>query len=767
MALLLHVAFLPILALSQETANLLPNPSFETPGAGGAPAQWMPSCTGGSQASRDATQAHTGQAAGHILKVADGTSHVAALVFPRIDVEGGAEYALSGWGKGHVPQGQATLFLYQYTREGKYLGSFFHCPVPAATDRWVPLHSIEKVLPECGWVQVRFETYGIESHGEAWVDDVYFGRDTTPPPPVRELNAVGDGVVAQLSWQPPEGEVPAGYAICRSPYARFTPGLDALVGFTQETTLADRMPEGFAHYYAVAAVDAALNLSALVFAGPLRPPGATDLPGMVVWTDGPARRWEPALPWPLSAERRGASLDAARGEWSSLQLLVGAPKAALSNVRVELAELRGPKGAVLDGDDVQVLLQEYVAIAGWGRQVPDPLPPARPVDIQPGMLRGWWVLLHTPESAPAGEYRGRLRATADGRPPIDAAVRLRVWPVTVPQANHYGGSWGIWGEQLAQQEGVQVGSPEYDRLLRRYFGFFLDHRMIPRGLLSPLESDDSVKWLNDPRLASFIIPTPAGWGNVMTEDQVPQFRAQCDRLRANGWLSKGYIYNFDEPTEEQHAHCVEMARRIREAGRDIPILLTEQPEPALFGSVDIWCPLLNIYADTQGRCRDRQKLGEHVWWYVCLAPQPPWPNYLLTNDPIDGRVLSWLQVRYGVEGELYWATTCFPGNVWGTCPQPQWPGDGYLCYPGKPAGLEGPVTCIRAEVIRDAKEDIELIWALRDLARQKGQQESAERVTQVALARVCTDFTHYTKSDGDIAAARQLILQELVRLSRG
>jgi hypothetical protein len=522
------------------------------------------------------------------------------------------------------------------------------------------------------------------------------------------------------------------------------------------------MPPGPAHHYAIVSVDEALNLSEPAFTGPVRPPGAVDLPERVVWAAGPGKRWGPALPWPLPEEVREANVEMARGEWESVQVLVGAPKVALRNVAVRLEDRQGPGGADRPSLNFDLRLQEYVQLAGQSRWLPDPLPPDRAADVAPGMLRGWWVLVQAPEDAVPGDYRARITVTAEGLPPVELPLKIKVWPLTLPRGNHYGGSWGIWGQQLAEQEQVQLGSEEYQRLYRRYWEFFLEHRMIPRPLITGLEAEEAAHWLNDERVASFVIPTGA-WAQRMNEEQLAQFKELCQRLRENGWLDQGYVYIYDEPSEETYADVIALCQQVREAGRDVPILLTEQPEEKLYGWVDVWCPLLNLYAAAQERCRERQKLGEKVWWYVCLAPQPPWPNYLLTNDPIDGRVLSWLQVKHGVQGELYWAVTCFPGNVWEQGLSANWPGDGYLCYPGQPRGLDGPVTCIRAEAIRDGKEDIELLWLLRHLAAEKGQTERAEQVIAQAMERVCRDFTDYTKQDEDLAAARRMIVEEILR----
>ena len=69
--------------------------------------------------------------------------------------------------------------------------------------------------------------------------------------------------------------------------------------------------------------------------------------------------------------------------------------------------------------------------------------------------------------------------------------------------------------------------------------------------------------------------------------------------------------------------------------------------------------------------------------------------------------------------------------------------EGRLCYPVKPVGLEGPATCIRAEGIRDAREDIKLIWLVRRLAVDQGREACAERISRRASDRVITSHTQY------------------------
>ncbi len=749
-----------VCATAIGAANLAANPGVED-GDGAALAEWIPSCTGGSTAERDPAQAFSGKACGHIVKVNDGKSHVAALAFPRIDVTPGGTYALSGWARGHVPVGTALLFLYQYDKDGHYLGQGLHSAVPQDTDRWTPLRQSAKLLDTCAYVQLRFEIYGNESRGEAWVDDVFFGPDAPGPGPVRNLTARADGGSARLTWDAPQGVAAPYYLVYRSPYPRFVPTPPAIVGTSHEPRFDDPLPRRSA-YYMVVAADEALSPSPPVIAGPVLAPGVPAEPRVAIWTSGPGHRVDEALPDKLPSGPLPIAFEAARGEYENAQLFVGAPRETLRGVEVRLSALTGPKGAAVK-PEAHLFLEEYVDIPSLARRAADPLVPPRAVDIAPGLLRGWWVQVYVPQDCPPGDYRGMATVLVAGRKTSEAPITVHVWPIDEPQGNHYAGAWGIWADQIAQQEGVHLAWSEepWRDLYRRYMRFFLDHRMVPRET-PPLVTDESIAWVRSPQVSAYALPWT--FSRLPTDAEARGFDDTYRVLRSLGVLGKGFVYISDEPDEKDYPNVVALCKRLREVAADVKILLTEQPEPALYGSVDIWCPLTSIFATDVERCRERQKLGEHVWWYVACGPTPPWPNYLLTNDLIDARVLSWQQVKYGVEGELYWAVTCFPGDVWREAMGIQ-PGDGYLCYPGRPRGLDGPVTCARAEVIRDAKEDIELIWLLRDIASRRGKTAEAEQVVQRAIGLVTTDLLHYAKDDATIRDARRLLAAEIAKLA--
>ena len=100
-----------------------------------------------------------------------------------------------------------------------------------------------------------------------------------------------------------------------------------------------------------------------------------------------------------------------------------------------------------------------------------------------------------------------------------------------------------------------------------------------------------------------------------------------------------------------------------------------------------------------------------------MVPQQPYPTYLIDDDEVSHRILSWLQVKDGVDGTLYWITTVFqktdgtPRNVWvDPIAYPNVNGDGYLLYPGTQYGIAGPIGTIRLGMIREGNEALEYFW---------------------------------------------------------
>ena len=111
---------------------------------------------------------------------------------------------------------------------------------------------------------------------------------------------------------------------------------------------------------------------------------------------------------------------------------------------------------------------------------------------------------------------------------------------------------------------------------------------------------------------------------------------------------------------------------IKRAGPKLRRMLTEEPGEALFGAVDLWCPVLHNYKPED--CQARQKQGEQIWWYVCTGPKTPYPTLFIDHDAITMRIWLWMSWQSRVPGTPVVTRTYWEAYAGFPAPQPRAPG---------------------------------------------------------------------------------------------
>lgn len=288
----------------------------------------------------------------------------------------------------------------------------------------------------------------------------------------------------------------------------------------------------------------------------------------------------------------------------------------------------------------------------------------------------------------------------------------------------------------------------------------------------------------------------------------PEYRAAMaaylkeveSHLRHKGWLDEAFVYWFDEPDPKDYEFVSNGFRKLKEYAPGLRRMLTEQPEPGLFGGPTIWCPVSSSYdAD---RAAARMAAGEEFWWYVCTGPKAPYCTLFIDHPATELRVWLWQTWQRNIKGILVWAT-----NYW-TSPaaypdkdHPQNPyedpmgwvsgydtpagtrrswgnGDGRFVYPpeeaadGHPAQpvIAGPVDSIRFEMLRDGIEDYEYLVMLKRLLAERGQTLPADRRAKLeALLTVppdiTTDAVTFTKDPRPVLSRRAAVAAALETLT--
>ena len=282
------------------------------------------------------------------------------------------------------------------------------------------------------------------------------------------------------------------------------------------------------------------------------------------------------------------------------------------------------------------------------------------------------------------------------------------------------------------------------------------------------------------------------------------FRAYVQQLQQHledkGWLDEAYIYWFDEPAPKDYEFVREGMELIKRHAPKLNRMLTEQPEPELFGAVDTWCPVTGGFKPEI--CRARQEAGEHIWWYVCTGPKAPFCTLFIDHNAIELRMWLWQTWKYGVESCLVWTSNYWTSSAAFPAPELQNPwddpmsyvsgydtpagvrrnwgnGDGRFIYPpnkdvsnDKTKYIEGPVNSIRWEMLREGFEDTEYFFALKEIIDQapvrrarEAKYAAAARLLEVP-EEITSGMTEFTKDPQPLHAHREKLARAIEELSK-
>ena len=213
---------------------------------------------------------------------------------------------------------------------------------------------------------------------------------------------------------------------------------------------------------------------------------AEDNVATVWWAEGAYKvRKDDPSPRKSASEIRIAC---ARNEYEPF-LLIFRPKQRLEDIRVEMSPLRSRKGAGNPVLEASVCRVEYVRVTvptdeiGKAGEWPDPLPPCEgPFAAAPGENQSFWITVHVPAEAAAGEYRGSVKLSSGGwRQEIPVIVD--VWDFVLPKASSIRSSFGLSSEDIKRYHNLETRE-EVEKVTDLYFQNFRDHRLAPT---SPLD----------------------------------------------------------------------------------------------------------------------------------------------------------------------------------------------------------------------------------------------------------------------------------------
>ena len=493
-----------------------------------------------------------------------------------------------------------------------------------------------------------------------------------------------------------------------------------------------------------------------------------------------------------------AVFQAAQNEYEHLQIILFSQGRDLRNVKIEVTPLicEDQRGAIAT-DQISLYQVGYVETKkpayvveyiGWW---PDPLLPLEQFDLPSGIVQPIWMTLYVPNETPSGHYRGQVHIIPENARAETLEVDLKIWNFALPEKSSLQAVFSLYEHHIQAYFQMDMLSPQ---LLRTYYDFLLGHRINPTNLYlrnQPQPKLQDFQYCIDHGMNAANICYLYDWdyneGNkgLFSEEFLKNIDAALPQtisfLEERDWSDIAFIYGPDEPSPRHYDGIKMIFNHVTDLAPNIRKVLTEPPVKDLYDYVDIWVPKLDEYKERE--CRDRQEQGDEIWWYVCLSPQHPYPNFFIDYPAIDHRILFWMTWKYDITGFLYytlnrWSTNFqtedkrWPEVPWNTFTCENYNGDGQLIYPG-PDGE--PYTSLRFEVIRDGIEDYEYLHLLqlymeRLVSLQTDEKQKhlcrAENLVRTIDQTVVKSRTKYTKDHQKLLQYRRLLAEEIVRLKR-
>ncbi len=515
----------------------------------------------------------------------------------------------------------------------------------------------------------------------------------------------------------------------------------------------------------------------------------------------------------------------AKNEVEGAQIIVNAQKDTTFNATID-GDLVSDSGNRIFAKNVEVYAQHYVHVETATTSFPvgyypDAIVPmenylaARDNKIAKGNNQGIYVTVETGEATPADTYTGKLKLVV-GNTVEYIPISVEVWNFALPEETHTKTAFALWESQIFPEE-LDVS----EEMLETYYEFFLDRR-VACSYLPTYVSDNMEEYVELVKEYTLRKDVPcfrlyyktvynselSGWVLDLTHFE-NMLRALIENSTAElNLMSKPYMYcsAVDEPSG---AAAFERVKYINDNIYEIVNRLANEysasgffsDKPEVYESllgfeniittyyrdqyedyVDTWCPTANRYNSEEYWYNSlaQKENGHGNWWYTCIQPKYPQPSYHVDDYLISSRALSWMQMKYDVTGNLYWATTIYKKYTnGGYVPRDVWSdpmsfatndganGDGFLVYPGRKYGVYGPISTLRLESIREGMEDYEYLYMLEALLQQKGVQfaqnveinEYIDSLYSMIFSGTITNF----KQD-NITFARQEIASLIMQL---
>lgn len=464
-------------------------------------------------------------------------------------------------------------------------------------------------------------------------------------------------------------------------------------------------------------------------------------------------------------------LEGARGEHEAFQVIPKLVESvnSISNVEVQVSDLVKGNDRILK-NKISVYKVHYVNVTepsdmggatGWW---PDALVPlTEPFDVSKSFPSPVWIDVSIPYDAVPGVYNGQVKFITPSDGSMVFNYSLEVWNITFPKKFYMKATIGLNHEDIAYFHGLDTGlnTPAGRIMARKYAGFLAERHISPCGtILFPqvfLNPDrrsyyldftqteaDIVTFLDEYDLPAVFFPINgssmvndgfiAQYEDVFSSDYNARFLDYIQQvstyLSNRGYLDRTIVLIIDEPNSAiQYEQVRQVSDLLNQASIKPRFMITEQPATSnpewgsLLDSADIFTSCLSTFYFMGGEEIARAGGSDKEEWFYTGTTFSPFPTYALDKNGIEPRILCWFAYQHDFQGMMYYSATNWQETNVFSNPLPSGDyfgnGEGYLTYPGPICAdntgqdnVDGPITSIRLENIRDGLEDTQLMYML-------------------------------------------------------
>lgn len=505
------------------------------------------------------------------------------------------------------------------------------------------------------------------------------------------------------------------------------------------------------------------------------------------------------------------SLVSAKNDHEAGQVIVSAKKNLSFTVALSDLVDVSDSANVISKDNFTVYTELYISVArnyhGNGAptgKYPDALlPQANAVEygkniVESGYNGGAYLDYYVPANTKAGTYKGNATVTV-GKIDTVIPVSLKVYNVEVPKETASKSMFTVNTNCVA---GYELDNSV--EMLDKYSDLLLSHRLTPSSLtygvagyadvaqefyerhlegvstLSLAYSADyndlktqikgaieialekqDIDYLEKLCYWDFVIDEPfcCNYADGVVEEHVNAFHSLIEGIVAEMQADTRFNNDFGKlciNTIEEFPYIVTdyQTDTAGNSHRYSPIVRDKNGNPYHYPDYVSICGKPDAFNDYEER--ESYRNGAEFWWYSCNEPSYPYPSYHIDDTMISHSAMGWMQSEYDIVGNIYWAVNVFydGGNNWFDDPFSTAQtvsgaaGEGAIVYPGKTFGVDGPLTSMRLEAIRDGYEDYDIIQNL------KAAYKTADRDASKIINRITSGVYNGSTVIGDAAAYR-------------